>query len=208
MDTFTDINSYPTAYDPSTFVIVRRNKKKRKKPYNYPQILYPQQQQQQFPTRTISSVPTTDYITNPNYQMLRSYNTPLQQQHGRNPYSGPGVFPSRSAVSMPSPTRYYAPPMGSYRYQPTHWHDADPNSIPYHPEPVNDYVQRGIYQPGRLNPMESREEPRVLHYYTGFDHFATVEPSDVILRRHHPTRSSPTRYPSYYPPHDYIKSTM
>lgn len=212
VETLTDINSYPTAYDPSSFVIVRRNKNKRKKPYDYPQILYPQQQQN-LPARTISSVRTNDYITNPNHQMLRSYNSPLpQQQPGVNPYTGTGVFPSRSVASMPPQSQYYPSPMASYRYQPAPWHQADSNPIPYNPEPVNDYIQRGIYRPSRLKPLESRDEPRVLHYYTGFDHFATVEPSDVILTRHHtgayPGRPSPTRYPSYYPPNDYMKSTM
>lgn len=214
IETFTDINSYPTAYDPSTFIIVRRNKKKRKKPYDYPQILYPQQQQQQnVPTRTISSIRTTDYITNPNHQMLRSYNPPLpQQQQGLNPYNGAGIFPSRSVASMPPQSQYYPSSMAGYRYQPAPWPQTDSNPIPYNPEPVNDYIQRGIYRPSRLNPLESREEPRVLHYYTGYDHFATVEPTDVIGTRHHPGvypgRPSPSRYPSHYPPTNYMKSTM
>jgi hypothetical protein len=200
LETLTDLNGYSTTYNPSTFVIVRRNKKKRKKPYDYPQILYPQQY---FPTR----ISNTDYITNPNYQMMTSYNAPISQQQT-------GVFPSRSTVSMPPQTRYSQPPVTTYRYQPPpppHWRRTESNPINYNSELSNDYIQRGIYRPARLHPVEPKEEPRVLHYYTGYDHFSTIDPSDVILTRHHPSypeRASPVRYSSYYSQNDYIKSAM
>ena len=207
IETFTDLNGYPTTYSPSTFVVVRQDKKKRKKPYNF--------QQEYFPTRMMSNAPNTDYITNPNYQMLSSYNPPPpQQQQNTSPYQGPGVFTSQSATSIHRQTRYHQPPTTNYRYQPPppHWHRTESNPINYNPEPGNDYIQRGIYRPARLNPTEFRDEPRVLHYYTGYDHFATVDPSDVILTRHHPPphpeRAAPVRYPSYYPQSDYVKSAM
>lgn len=218
VDAFADVNGYPTALSPTTFVVVRQNKKKRKKPYDYPQTLYPHQY---FPTRTAN----TDYITNPNHQMLITYNQPASspvQQQTIGPYRGSGLLTTPSTTSVPQPTRYYQPPppqpppppVSSYRYQPTHWHRTETNPINYNTESVNSYVQRGIYRPTRLNPIEQKEEPRVLHYYTGFDHFSTVDPSDIILTRHHPPypgRSSPVRYnvnPSYYPQNDYVRSAM
>jgi len=173
-------------------------------------MLYPHQY---FPTRTSY----TDYITNPNYQMLASYNqtrnSPIQQQR-LSPYRGSGLLTSPSTSSIPPQTRYYQPPVTSYRYQPPHWHRTEPNPINYNTETGNDYIQRGIYRPTRLNPIEQKEEPRVLHYYTGYDHFSTVDPSDIILTRHHtpfPGRASPVRYninSSYYHQSDYLKSAM
>jgi hypothetical protein len=191
---------------PSTFVVVRRNKKKKKKSYDYPQILYPHQY---IPTR----ISHTDYITNPNYQMLTSYNQPKNspiQQERLSPYRGSGLLTSPSANSIPPQTRYYQPPVTSYRYQPPHWHRTEPNPINYNTDIGNDYIQRGIYRPTRLNPIEPKEEPRVLHYYTGYDHFSTIDPSDIILTRHHPSfpeRASPVRYSSYYQS-DYLRSAM
>lgn len=204
LETFTDFNGYPATYSPSTFVVVRRNKKKRKKPYEYPQILYPQQY---FPTHT----PNTDYITNPNYQMMTSYNAPIPPPQRSSPYRDSGVFPSQSTTSMPLQTRYYQPPVPTYRYQPPHWRRTESNPINYNSEPVNDYIQRGIYRPARLNPVEPKEEPRMLHYYTGYDHFSSIDPSDAVLTRHHPPypgRASPVRYSSYYAQNEYIKSAM
>lgn len=222
LETFTDINNYPTGLNPSTFVVVKRKKKKkRKKSYDYPQILYPQQY---YPTRTSN----TDFIANPNYQMLASYNQPTNvpppplpvQQPTIGPYRGTGLLTTPSAASIPPQTRYYQPPVTSYRYQPTttttaNWPRTETNPMTYHnTEAINTYVQRGIYRPTRLNPIEQREEPRVLHYYTGFDHFSTVDPSDIILTRHHqqyPGRNSPVRHhtnPSYYPQSDFLKSAM
>jgi hypothetical protein len=88
----------------------------------------------------------------------------------------------------------------------------------YNPEPVNDYIQRGIYRPPRLNPnerpFENSGEPRVLHYYTGYDHFATVDSRDVVVSRQYPSglrSGSPVRYPgnsSYYHHNDYLTSAM
>jgi hypothetical protein len=91
-------------------------------------------------------------------------------------------------------------------------------SIGYASEPVHDYVQRDYFHPNRSmvvgRPYEQQQqEPRLLHYYTGYDYFATVDPSDAMLTRHHPPMTGPgtaIRYganPSYYQS-DYIKSTM
>ncbi len=201
LDTFTDYSAYPSTYSPSTYVIVRRNKKKRNKPYEYPQVLYPQQYYSTQP-------PNTEFITNPNYQMMTSYSSPIPQQQGFNT----GVYPSRSATSVPPPsTRYYQPPVTAYRYQPPHWRRTDSNPINYSSEPPNDYIQRGIYRPARLHPVEPKDEARVLHYYTGHDQFSAADPSDVILTRHqppYPERASPPVRYSYYSQNDYIKSAM
>jgi hypothetical protein len=220
METFTDVDGYPTTFNPSTFVVVRKKKKKKKKPYDYPQVLYPHQY---LPTRTMNNAANTDYIANPNYQMLASYNqqtNPVTQQPPLSPYRGSGLLVSPSATSMPPQTRYYPPPLPppppvtTYRYQPPHWHQTEPNPINYSTDPTNNYIQRGIYRPTRLNPIVQKEEPRILHYYTGYDHFSTTDPSDIILTRHHPPypgRASPSRYtvnPSYYHQNDYLKSAM
>jgi hypothetical protein len=142
-------------------------------------------------------------------------NPPLRQQRPLSPYRDPDYLTSASGNSIPPPPRYYRPPLPSYSYQPSHWHRPQSNSLNYNSEPSNDYVQRGIYRPPRLNPIdrpfEQSGEPRVLHYYTGYDHFATVDTSDVILSRHAPGSASPARYTnnhSYYHQNDYIKSAM
>jgi hypothetical protein len=164
-------------------------------------MLYPHQY---FPTRSSS----TDYITNPNYQMMTSYNQPInqqQQQQQQQPYR---TSPPKTLT--PPQRRHYQPPTTSYRYQPPHWHRTEPTPINYNTEPANDYIQRGIYRPTRLNPVEQREEPRILHYYTGFDHFSSVDPSDIILTRHHspiPEHASLIRH-NVFPQSDYVKSTM
>ena len=224
-ESFVDLNAYPTAVNPTAYVVVPRNRKgKKSKRYDYPQVLYPQQY---YPNTT----PNTEYIPNPNYQMMSSNNqtgggggAPLPPPlPPASPYRTAGLLTSRSSTSVP-PGRSYQqqqpplpppppPPITTYRHQPQpHWHRTESNSVPYATEAVNDYIQRGIYRPSRLPPMENRDEqlppaPRILHYYTGFDHFSTVDPSDIILTRHH---QSPIRYniPSYYSQNDYVKSVM
>jgi len=121
---------------------------------------------------------------------------------------------SPSGSSIPQQTRYYPPPATTYRYQAPHWSRTEPTPVNYNTEPVSDYIQRGIYRPSRLTPIESKDEPHVLHYYTGYDHFATVDPSDIILTRRHPSypgRASPVRKAinsSYYQQNDYLTSAM
>jgi hypothetical protein len=234
VEKFPDFNGYPATLNPSTFVVVRRNKKKRTQPYDYPRVLYPNHY---FPTTTTpngianSGYTNNDYITNPNHQMLAPYtsvmsNHVLQQQKPATPYrtfdyNHPGLQQSPSMVSMAPQPRTYQPPVPPHQYQqhpsPAHWHRPGGNvmnqPMSYNPQAVNDYIQRGIYRPNRLNPneriFEQKEEPRVLHYYTGFDHFTAVDPSDTILTRHHPPLpgpGSPVRYtvnPSYRQQNDY-----
>ena len=203
LDTFTDYSAHPSTYSPSTYVIVRRNKKKRNKPYDYPQVLYPQQYYSTYPSNT-------ELITNPNYQMMTSYSVPPPP-----PQQQQGVYPSRSSASMPLQTRYYPPPppppVTTYRIQPTNWRRTESSPFNYNSETPNDYIQRGIYRPARLHPVEPKEDARVLHYYTGYNQFSAADPSDVILTRHQPSyppeRASPVRY-SYYSQNDYIKSAM
>lgn len=218
---FTDLNGYPTAVSPTTYVVVPRNQKgkHKKKRYDYPQVLYPQRY---YPNTT----PNSEYIPNPNYQMMQLGTQPaVASQPSASPYRTAGLLTSRSSTSVPPPPpppplpaaaagRSYQPPITTYRHQPQppHWHRTESNSVSYPTEAVNDYIQRGIYRPSRLPPMENRDEqalvaPRILHYYTGYDHFSTVDPSDIILTRHH---QSPIRYnlPSYYSQNDYIKSAM
>ncbi|CAF0978893.1 unnamed protein product [Adineta ricciae] len=218
---FTEYDRYPPTVDsPPTYVVVRQNKKKKKnkEPYDYPQVLYPQQY---FPPSTANTNPNTDYVTNPNHRMLTTpfaspmNNLPIapptvSHHQSLSPYRGANLFSSPSTISLPPPTQFYQPAMPTYPYQPAHWHRTG--------EQANDYIQRGIYRPTRLNPFENpfeqREEPRVLHYYTGYDHFSTVDPDDVTYARHHPStiRSiSPVRYPvnpPYYHQNNYIKSAL
>jgi hypothetical protein len=134
-------------------------------------------------------------------------------------------------ANLPQPpfineTQPFHTPVSSYQYQSRasspHWHRTGTNamnrSIGYASEPTHEYVQRSLYQPNRSNTVErrfeKRQEPRVLHYYTGYDYFATADPSDAVLTRHHPPIIRPVssiRYdanPSYYHESDYIKSSM
>jgi hypothetical protein len=124
------------------------------------------------------------------------------------------------------PTHTYQRPLSPYQYQTQssspQLHRTRTNtinqSIDYTSDHTNNYVQRGFYNPIRSNPVErtfeQKQEPRVLHYYTGYDYFATVDPSDVTLTRHHPPTTAPgsaLRYgsnPSYHHQNDYLKSTM
>ncbi|CAF1178716.1 unnamed protein product [Rotaria sordida] len=219
IDIFSDINDYPTQFNPSTSVGVKRNKKKRKKPYDYPEMFYP--------TRPVNNVSNTDYIPNPNHQMLAPYPSVInnqqinpaiqqqQQQQQQQPqhqssilYRSPGLLTSPSTTSIPAQPWYYQPPISSYPYEPPHWHRTGTTLMNYNHESTNDYVQRGIYRPTRLNPtertFEQKEEPRVLHYYTGYNHFSVIDPRDAALTRQHPSlheSNSPVRYtvnPSYY----------
>ncbi|CAF1540836.1 unnamed protein product [Adineta steineri] len=221
IDTFADLNDYSSTLNPSTYVVVRRSKQNRKEPYDYPQVLYPQQY---FPSRMLHNTINTDYITNPNHHMLTPYaslmtnqqkNPSLQQQPSMNQYRNSGLLTSPSTTSLPPQAQFYQPPISSYPYQPAHWHRTGQN---YNNEPSHDYIQRGIYRPARLNQSERtyepNDEPRVLHYYTGYDHFSALDSSDVVLARHHqslPRSNSPVRYtvnPPYFQQDTYLKSAL
>lgn len=263
IEQFADINTYPSALSPSTFVIVRQNKKDRNKPYDYPQILHPNQY---FATtlhneKVANGAINPNYITNSNHQILSPYtsvvtthetNTTVQpppqsqpQQQTRIQQQQQPIVRRRSldyyhsnltkSYSMtnigPQPpvpvhTQPFRTPISTYQYQPrsspSNWHHTGTNvmdrSIGYTSEPSNEYLQRDFYYPNRSNiierTFERKQEPRVLHYYTGYDYFATVDPSDPILTRHHSPIIGPgtaIRYntnPPYHYQSDYIKSTM
>lgn len=91
-------------------------------------------------------------------------------------------------------------------------------SVGYASEPVHDYNQRDYYYPPRSNTTERRyeakQEPRLLHYYTGYDYFATLDPLDQAFARHHPSATGIRPLvgynvnSSYYPESDYIKSIL
>ncbi|UJR10055.1 hypothetical protein I4U23_014277 [Adineta vaga] len=220
-DTFTDYNSYPPQSNSPTYVVVRRNKKhkKIKESYDYPQVLHPQQYLP--PATTINT--NTDYITNPNHRMLTTpYTTainnqpvpppPIPQHPSLNAYRSANLLASPSTISVPRQTQFYQSSIPTYPFQPAHWHRTG--------DTANDYIQRGIYRPARLNPpersFEQREEPaRVLHYYTGYDHFSAVDSTDPMYARNYPLPSarpiSPIRYPvnpPYYHQNNYIKSAL
>ena len=252
---------------PSTFVIVRRNKRDRNRPYEYPQILHPNRY---FPTTANGVIASTDsnfeLRRNPNQQMLTPYTSivttqettttshqqPQYQQQREEqrqippppppppltPYRGfeynnPNLITSpsttttiRTQPSIPMQTQPFRTPVISYPYQShstaSHWNRTGTNitnqSIGYAPEATTNYLQRNVYYPNRTNVIEKsfdrKQEPRVLHYYTGYDYFATVDPSDAVLTRHDPPMTGPgsaIRYsanPSYHHDDDYIKSTM
>lgn len=253
IETFADLNGHPAAMSPSTFVIVRRNKKKRKDPYDYPQVLHPSRY---FPavgsdTRVVNNVTRTDYITMNNQQpaltpytsvvSTRETNTSLPlpstqpfvpqrtiEYNQSNLVTTPSVTTIAPQTTLTTHTQSFRPPVPSYTYQarppspPTTWYRTETNTInrpisSYTAETTHNYNQRDIYPTNRSQVIERtfdrQTEPRLLHYYTGYDYFATVDPSDPTLIRHHPSSPRPgtaIRYganPSYRS-NDYITSTM
>ena len=239
------MNGNPAALTPSTFVIVRRNKNKRNKPYDYPQILYPNHYQPPAPI-TSNEITRTEYVTNTNQQQkLTPYtsvttvheSTTNHQQLSSPPpppplppipkpqtqaltsyrtfdYQPTNLVASQSVTTI-APTQSYRPTFPIYSYQPSsNWHRTGTNvlnrSIGYASEPTQDYIQREYHYPIRTNFSELKREPRILHYYTGYDYFATVDPSDLIDTRHHGPNTI-LRYsgnPSYQQPNDYFTSTL
>ncbi|CAF4643944.1 unnamed protein product [Rotaria sp. Silwood1] len=245
IETFADLNGYPATFSPSTFVIVRRNKRKRNKPYDYPQVLHPNH----YFSKTVANGGIyTNYVPNPNHKSLSPYtsitttqetNVTSQQQQQQpltsyqylernrsNLIASPSVATMPPQSSILVPTQSYRTLSSPYQYQPRpsppHWRRTGTNamnqSIGYASEPTIDYVQHDYYHPIRSNPIERRyeqkQEPRVLHYYTGYDYFATIDPVNTVLTRHHPSTmgSGPAiRYGDnlyYRPQTDYIKSTL
>jgi hypothetical protein len=257
IETFADLNGYPASLSPSTFVIVRRNKKKRNKPYDYPQVLHPNHYFRNTASneRIPNGVTRTDYVSNTNHKPLSPYTTvttthettttlppplppppppPPQQPvtpHRSFEYNPSNLLTSPSMTTIapqppiPFQTQAFRTPVPSYPYQsrpsPTHWHQMGTNtmnrSLGYASEPAHDYIQRDYFPPNRSHVIERsferKPEPRLLHYYTGYDYFATVDPSDAILTRHNSPMTGPgtaIRYGANPPYHsnDYIKSTM
>ena len=251
VESFPDLETYPTTMSPSTFVIVRRNKKKRNKPYDYPQVLYPDASYPQttsIENRTVTtntnqtvlapynsignvkeanvnirdspSMPqriqttvtnrTIEYNNHTDLVPSSSFNTMGHQPHNQvhNNNYRPAIAPSRPPYEISSSVNWRR--MDSGGFNPTTSYQSEPMA--------NDYFQNDVYYPSRSNTFgrldERRSEPRILHYYTGLDYFATVDPSDMALVRHHPSNSvmGPTiRYntnPAYYSSSDYVKSSM
>lgn len=147
--------------------------------------------------------------------------------HASNFTRSPSTTSFTLQPSIPFQTQTYRPPISTYQYQvrssPSNWHRTGTNtmnrSIGYASEPSHDYLQRDAYfHPNRSymteQTFERKPEPRLLHYYTGYDYFATVDPSDPILTRHHSPIVGPgtaIRYNTNIPYHhqgDFIKSTM
>ncbi|CAF3089439.1 unnamed protein product [Rotaria socialis] len=210
--TFMGINDYPADLNPPTVVAAKRHKKQQRRPYDHQDMFYPNPY---YPGKPVN-ISNTDYVTNPNHQMLAPYTSltnneqinPAFQQQVWAPYRGSSVLHSPSANSMPPQPWQSQPPTSSYPYEPPYWHRPAPNPMNYHTEPVNEYVQRGLYRPNRLNPMERtfdpKEEPRVLHYYTGHNEFSAVDPADAVSPRNSASLQGPNsgaRYnanPSYY----------
>jgi hypothetical protein len=163
----------------------------------------------------------SDIVTSPSSTSIAPHSSiPIQPQTYRTQQ------PPYQYQTNPSPPQTYRSQQAPYQYQPNplppQWHRTGTNtmnqSVGYASEPTNDYNLRGVYYPTRTNRIErtfeQKQEPRVLHYYTGYDYFATVDPSDAVLTRHQSPTTGPgsaIRYntnPSYHQQGDYIKSTM
>ena len=243
-DTFADLNGYPSSLNPSPFVIVRKDKKKRNKPYQYPQELYPSHY---YPTETANNTAVTNngagtnYLSNPYHQSLTPYTSvmtsqdtvPVSQQQQRRPLTPHQNFDyNRSNLLAPPPMTTVEPrssfPVQTQNYQyhhhPStfHWDRTGTNTInpfmSYGSEPPIDYLQNDLHYQTRSNFMErmtnQKQEPRLLHYYTGRNYFASLDPSETMLTRHHSPTAGFTpgiRYggnPSYHHQNDYTKSIM
>lgn len=139
----------------------------------------------------------------------------------------PDLVPSTSLTTFEPPINNYRAPVPVGRYQsnisspplPSATTVWNPNGISTVTRPYayhTESYQPPTFYPTRSVPLESKTEPRVLHYYTGYDYFATIDPTDgSIPTRHHQqilTRpGTAIRYNSnatYYPSNEYIKSTM
>lgn len=237
IERFPDLNGYPDGLNPSTFVIVRRNKKKRDEPYGYPTVLYP--------SNSPPPVPIVNgHVAKPTHTVLTPYTSVISTQESTTTQTNaiqptvpstsnqrlfvpnrPDLVPSASLTTFdPAVTTYRVPvPVGRY-----------PSNAPAPPlpPPPNTWNPNGLstvtrpyayhtdsYQPPYQTTAPfypTRSEPRVLHYYTGYDYFATIDPSDGsgATRTQPQTIARPgtaIRYnsnPTYYPSNDYIKSTM
>lgn len=240
IERFPDLNGYPDGLNPSTYVIVRRNRKKRNKPYEYPTVLYPSTaptpasvpngkipQTPQAPLTPYTSIVTTQETTT----TAAPVQPPMTSASTRHVFTNnrPDLVPSASLATFEPPITSYRTPVPLSAYPsnysspslppaPPVW---NPNGITtvtrsyaYPSEPMNSAYPRSNYYPPRMPVAESRSEPRVLHYYTGYDYFATIDPSDAILTRNPPPLTRPgtaVRYNNnltYYPTNDYVKSTM
>ncbi|CAF1138220.1 unnamed protein product [Adineta ricciae] len=226
VETFADINAYPAALSPSTFVVVRRNKRNRHKPYSYSQTLHPSHYLPATTNRVITSEQNNQMLTPYTSITTHEANSNLQQtpsipnrtvEYRTNIYSSPSSTTVTHPPSIPISTQYYRPPLTSYQYETQSFPSQGETlnrTVGYNSELNNDYNQHGFYNPIRTNIIEQKSEPRVLHYYTGYDYFATVDPVDGVATRHHaPSTVRPgtaIRYPSNrsYHSSDYIKSSM
>jgi hypothetical protein len=244
VESFPDLHGYSSGLSPSTFVVVRRNKKKRNKPYEYPQILYPNHSHPI--SNTTATIMTddnvrTNYTTNTRVPAIPTQspvvstqethtNSQIVSSRTTNPtidYNRPDVISSSSATTMgrqpssPSSTQVYRTPVFTHRYQPEqrssiNWQSPGATmshqSIGYIPERPATYLQHDVHFSPRLNPIERKQEPHVLHYYTGYDYFSTTDPADSVLKGNDlplPRSGLATRYtvnPPYNESNDYLKS--
>ncbi|UJR36008.1 hypothetical protein I4U23_028747 [Adineta vaga] len=183
VETFADINGYPANLSPSTFVVVRRNKRKRNKPYDYSQTLHPTRY---FPntTTTTNRVITNDR-TNPNHQMLTPYTSVITTQETNSNIQQTPSIPYRTTeynrsnlITSPSTTtttitQPYRPPAPIYQYEtqsfPTNFHQTEPDTfnrtIGYNSRHNNDYTQHGFYNPIRANTTNELSNKNMNHVY-------------------------------------------
>jgi hypothetical protein len=188
---------------------------------NYPPAT---NQQMLSPYTSVVTIHETNTIRPQQQQPLTPHRS-FEYNHS-NLVSSPSVTTIAPQPPIPMETKPFRTPVSAYPYQPRpsppHWHRTGANtmnqSIGYASEPTPDYMQRDFHYPYRSNlierTVERKQEPRVLHYYTGYDYFSTIDPSDAALTRHHSPPTGPGTairydvYPSYRQQGDYIKSTM
>ncbi len=180
-------------------------------------------------TSIVTTYETTNTAVQPPQQIEQKPSIPyrIYEYNRSNLVTLPSVTTVVPQTIIAVPTQPYERPLSPYQYQtqssPPQLHRTRTNttnqSMVYTSDASNDYIQRSYYNPNRSNVLErtfeQKSEPRVLHYYTGYDYFSTVDPSDATLTRHHPPAATRTgsaiRYgsnPSYYHQNDYVKSAM
>ena len=196
---FADFHGYPVGLSPSTFVLVRSNKKKRGKPYEYPRTLQPNYVAPTGVTNQAVTSASSDYVMNPNHRMLVPYTTMEQKntiidQHQTLAHHQPDIVQSRSATTMsPHSTAFREyPAQSTWRQTETH---VVNRPVGNNTDLVHDYLQRGIFPPQQ---MHLRQAPSNMQYHKSFDNFSTLDPATTTVTRHHVSTIGselPVRYP-------------
>lgn len=185
-----------------------------------PNYVPPPKNPQLGPYSSIATTQDTTLTTQPSHRKpikpLPPY--PTIEHNRSHLIRSPSATTMEPPLSIPTPVPTYRPTVTPYPYTSGPYQVNQP--IAYTTDPPIDYIQRDYYPPPppRSNypdrRYETKQEPRVLHYYTGYDYFATIDQSNLPSSRNYPSAARPgsaLRYggkTAYNVSNDYIKTTM